>query len=66
MTNFRAVLFDWRGTLALKLSGPQWIQEGDRAAYDGAAVGEGMVTLLLPTLRSITGCRLHLVTALLG
>jgi hypothetical protein len=30
MTNFRAVLFDWRGTLALTLSGPQWIQEGFR------------------------------------
>jgi hypothetical protein len=30
MTNFRAVLFDWRGTLALTLSGPQWIQEGSR------------------------------------
>jgi FMN phosphatase YigB (HAD superfamily) len=30
LTNFRAVLFDWRGTLALTLSGPQWIQEGFR------------------------------------
>ena len=28
MRNFRAVLFDWRGTLALTMSGPQWIQEG--------------------------------------
>ncbi|HEY6686695.1 MAG TPA: hypothetical protein VI094_10875 [Propionibacteriaceae bacterium] len=97
MTNFRAVLFDCRGTLALMLSGLQWfvlsfergvqkpqpemfqlgleglnlpasqvLMVDDRAAYDGAAVGEGMVTLLLPALRSITDCRLHLVTALLG
>lgn len=29
-------------------------------------VGQGMVTLLLLGLRSITDCRLHLVTALLG
>jgi FMN phosphatase YigB (HAD superfamily) len=28
--NFRAVLLDWRGTLALTLSEPQWIQEGLR------------------------------------
>jgi hypothetical protein len=43
MTNFRAVLFDWRGTLALTLSGPQWIQEGfrrtGRKASDEAAQG---------------------------
>ena len=37
MTNFRAVLFDWRGTLALTLSGPQWIQEGF------AALGAGCI-----------------------
>jgi len=30
VTNFRAVLFDWRGTLALTLSGSQWIQQGFR------------------------------------
>jgi hypothetical protein len=40
MTNFRAVLFDWRGTFALTLSGPQWNQEGfrrtGREASDGA------------------------------
>lgn len=30
MTNFRAVMFDWRGTLALTLSEPEWIQEGLR------------------------------------
>jgi FMN phosphatase YigB (HAD superfamily) len=50
----------------LNLPASQVLMVGDRAAYDGAAVGEGMVTLLLPTLRSITDCRLHLVTALLG
>jgi hypothetical protein len=69
--NFRAILLDWRGTLALTPSEPQWIQEGlrrlgDRAAFDGAAVAVGMVTLLLPPLRSVTDCRLHFVTALLG
>jgi hypothetical protein len=41
MTNSCAVLFDWRGTLALTLSGPQWIQEGfrctERKASDEAA-----------------------------
>jgi hypothetical protein len=37
MTNFRAVLFDWRGTLALTLSGPHWIQEGF------AALGAGCI-----------------------
>jgi hypothetical protein len=41
MTNFRAVLFDWRGTLAPTLSGRQWIQEGfrrtERKASDEAA-----------------------------
>jgi hypothetical protein len=33
MRNFRAVLFDWRGTLALPMSGPQWIQEGFRRLH---------------------------------
>jgi HAD superfamily hydrolase (TIGR01549 family) len=50
----------------LNLPASQVLMVGDRAAHDGAAVGEGMVTLLLPALRSITDCRLHLVTALLG
>jgi hypothetical protein len=30
VTNFRAVIFDWRGTLTLTQSGPEWIQEGLR------------------------------------
>jgi HAD superfamily hydrolase (TIGR01549 family) len=46
----------------LNLPATQVLMVGDRAAY----VGEGMVTLLLPALRSITDCRLHLVTAPLG
>jgi hypothetical protein len=50
----------------LNLPASQVLMVGDRAAYDGAAAGEGMVTLLLPALRSKTDCRLHLVTVLLG
>jgi FMN phosphatase YigB (HAD superfamily) len=50
----------------LNLPASQVLMVGDRAAYDGAAVGEGMVTLLLPALRSITDCRPHLVSAPLG
>lgn len=51
---------------ALELRATDVIMVGDRAAYDGAAVGLGMVTLLLPPLRSTSDRRLHLVTALLG
>jgi HAD superfamily hydrolase (TIGR01509 family) len=39
---------------------------GDRSRYDGAAVELGIVTLLLPPLRSPDDRRLHHVTALLG
>jgi HAD superfamily hydrolase (TIGR01509 family) len=39
---------------------------GDRSRYDGAAVELGIVTLLLPPLRSPDDRRLHRVTALLG
>ena len=49
----------------LNLPASQVLMVGDRAAYDGAAVGEGIATLLLPALRSVTDCRLQLVTALL-
>jgi FMN phosphatase YigB (HAD superfamily) len=39
---------------------------GDRSRYDGAAVELGILTLLLPPLRSPGDRRLHHVTALLG
>jgi FMN phosphatase YigB (HAD superfamily) len=51
---------------ALRLTASEVLMVGDRAGYDGAAVELGMVTLLLPPLRSTADHRLHLVTALLG
>jgi hypothetical protein len=54
MTNFRAVLFDWRGTLALTCL------DRIQLALEGLNL-----PALLPALRSVTDCRLHLVTALL-
>ncbi len=39
---------------------------GDRSGYDGAAVELGIVTLLLPPLRSPADRRLHLVTRLVS
>lgn len=39
---------------------------GDRATHDGAAVDNGIPTLLLPTLLDPTDERLHLVLALCG
>lgn len=44
----------------------QALMVGDRAAYDGAAVQAGLVTLLLPPLRSTSDRRLLHVLALLG
>lgn len=41
------------------------VMVGDRSGYDGAAVELGIVTLLLPPLRSAADRRLHLVEALL-
>ena len=48
----------------LNLPASQVLMVGDRAAYDGAAVGEGIATLLLPALRSVTDCRLQPTTGL--
>ncbi|GAA1339162.1 HAD-IA family hydrolase [Catellatospora bangladeshensis] len=39
---------------------------GDRATHDGAAVGVGMPTLLVPPLSHVGEARLHLVTNLMG
>ena len=39
---------------------------GDRSGPDGAAVEQGIVTLLLPPLRSPTDLRLHLVSSLVS
>ena len=39
---------------------------GDRAGPDGAAVGMGMTTLLVPRLREVTERRLHRVLMLCG
>jgi hypothetical protein len=36
--NFPAIVLDWRGTLALTLSGPQWIQEAASAPADSYVV----------------------------
>jgi HAD superfamily hydrolase (TIGR01549 family) len=51
---------------ALRLDPGDVLMVGDRAAYDGAAVQLGVVSLLLPPLRSVADVRLHLVTALLA
>ena len=49
----------------LGVAAQEAVMVGDRSGYDGAAVELGIVTLLLPPLRSATDCRLHLVEALL-
>jgi HAD superfamily hydrolase (TIGR01549 family) len=51
---------------ALGLASEDVLMVGDRSGYDGAAVELGIVTLLLPPLRSIDDRRLHLVERVLG
>ena len=51
---------------ALGLAPAEALMVGDRSRPDGAAVEQGIPTLLLPPLRSVADRRLHLVLALCG
>ncbi len=72
MSRFKAVLFDWRGTLfraaldALAVAATEALMVGDRASRDGGAIDAGIATLLLPPVANGAPPGLELVPHLVS